>query len=149
MCCVLGHCHPELVETMCSVYKTLDHLASCMLSRPVVDLATRLTSVLPAGLDKVVFYSTGSESNEAAIRLAKTYTGKFEVVALANSWHGMTGQSLAAQYIVGRKGVGKSVLIHPAGCRFATSRTDFSRRSDDARTVHVATAKCVSVHLQT
>lgn len=110
MCCILGHSHPELVETMCSTYQSFDHLASCMLSPPVVALATRLTSILPAGLDKVVFYSTGSESNEAAIRLAKSYTGRFEVVALAQSWHGMTGQSLAAQYMVGRKGVGKTFV---------------------------------------
>jgi 4-aminobutyrate aminotransferase-like enzyme len=134
---------------MCTVYKTLDHLASCMLSPPVIDLAARLTSVLPAGLDKVVFYSTGSESNEAAIRLAKTYTGKFEVVALAKSWHGMTGQSLAAQYIVGRKGVGRSSYScrKQQGCY--TAADSFLQRSDHAWTVHVATAECVSIGVQT
>lgn len=77
-----------------------------MASPPVIDLAEMLTSLLPPGLDKAMFFSTGSESNEAAIRLAKMHTGKFEIVALAQSWHGMTCQTQAAQYFDGRKGCG-------------------------------------------
>ncbi|KAI7531094.1 hypothetical protein KC331_g14313 [Hortaea werneckii] len=60
-----------------------------MLSPPVIRAAQRLTSLTPPGLDKTFFLSTGAESNEAAIRLAKFYTGKFEIVGLAGSWHGM------------------------------------------------------------
>jgi 4-aminobutyrate aminotransferase-like enzyme len=57
-------------------------------------------------LDKAFFLSTGGESNEAAIRLAKFYTGKFEIVGLASSWHGMTGNAIGAQYHTGRAGYG-------------------------------------------
>ncbi len=87
MCSVLGHCHAEIVEAIRSASETLDHLSSCMLSKPVISLAERLTSVLPPGLDKAMFFGTGSESNEAAVRLAKLYTGKFEVVAIVMAWH--------------------------------------------------------------
>ncbi|SMQ55987.1 unnamed protein product [Zymoseptoria tritici ST99CH_3D7] len=80
-----------------------------MLAPPVVELAKRLTDALPSGLDKAVFFSTGSESNEAAIRLAKLYTGKFEVVALGQSWHGMSAEAQAAQYQGGRRGYGPSI----------------------------------------
>lgn len=83
-----------------------------MLAPPVVELAKRLTDALPSGLDKAVFFSTGSESNEAAIRLAKLYTGKFEVVALGQSWHGMSAEAQAAQYQGGRRGYGKRLLNH-------------------------------------
>lgn len=47
--------------------------------------------MLPSrGLEKMMFLSTGGESNEAAIKMAKLYTGKYEIVALGGSWHGMT-----------------------------------------------------------
>jgi len=77
-----------------------------MISPPVIRLAQRLISNLPAGLDRAFFLSTGSESNEAAIRLAKIYTGKFEIVGLGQSWHGMTCGAQGAQYQAGRRGQG-------------------------------------------
>ena len=80
MSCLLGHGHPEVVETVRSHAAHLDHLHSGMMSPPVAALATELTNELPTGLDKAVFLSTGGESNDCAIRLAKTYTGKFEIV---------------------------------------------------------------------
>ena len=64
----------------------------------MISLAKRLTSALPSGLDKAFFLSTGGESNEAAIKMAKVFTGKFEIVGLGASWHGMTAQALGTQY---------------------------------------------------
>lgn len=65
-----------------------------------------MTRILPKGLDKAMFLSTGGEANEDAIKLTKTCTGKFEVVALAMSWHGMKGASNATTYQSGRQGEG-------------------------------------------
>lgn len=106
MSCLIGHGHPEVVRTIADHAANLDHLFSGMLSPPVLKLAERLTSVLPEGLDKAFFLSTGGESNEAAIKMAKIYTGKFEVVGLGASWHGVTAQALGTQYHFGRKGQG-------------------------------------------
>lgn len=106
MCSVLGHGHPELVDIINSHAANLDHISSCMVSPPVIKLASRLTSALPPGLDRAFFLSTGAESNEAAIKLAKRYTGKFEVVGLGESWHGMTPIAQGVQYQAGRKGCG-------------------------------------------
>ncbi len=50
--------------------------------------------------------STGGEANEAAIKMAKLATGKYEVVGFAQSWHGMTGGASSATYSAGRKGYG-------------------------------------------
>jgi len=85
---------------------TLDHLFSGMLSRPVVDLARRLAESLPDQLDKVLLLTTGAESNEAAIRMAKLVTGRHEIVSFARSWHGMTQAAANATYSAGRKGYG-------------------------------------------
>ena len=82
MSCLIGHGHPEVVEVIQSHAANLDHVFSGIVTPPVISLAKRLTAALPAGLDRAFFLSTGGESNEAAIRLAKTYTGKFEVVGL-------------------------------------------------------------------
>ncbi|KAK3389862.1 2,2-dialkylglycine decarboxylase [Podospora didyma] len=106
MSCLLGHGHPEIVAVIASHAAHLDHLFSGMISPPVVSLASRLCNLLPAGLDKAFFLSTGGESNEAAIKMAKVYTGRFEIVGVGGSWHGVTASALSAQYHFGRRGQG-------------------------------------------
>lgn len=106
MSCLLGHGHPEIVQVISDHASSLDHLFSGMVSPPVIHLGERLCNLLPAGLDKAFFLSTGGESNEAAIKMAKVYTGKFEIVGLGASWHGVTAQALGAQYHFGRRGQG-------------------------------------------
>lgn len=112
MACLLGHGHPEVSETISTHAKNLDHLLSSHRSPPLINLAYNLTEILPDGLDKVMFLSTGSESCEAAIKLAKIFTGRYEIVGLGSSWHGMTGASAAAQYHAGRRGHGPTVGLH-------------------------------------
>ncbi|MFI1732177.1 aspartate aminotransferase family protein [Streptomyces acidicola] len=106
MSAILGHSHPEIVATVQRQVATLDHLFSGMLSRPVVDLARRLADTLPAPLEKALLLTTGAESNEAAIRMAKLVTGRHEIVSFARSWHGMTQAAASATYSAGRKGYG-------------------------------------------
>jgi 2,2-dialkylglycine decarboxylase (pyruvate) len=106
MSAILGHCHPAIVATVQRQVACLDHLFSGMLSGPVVDLARRLAESLPAPLSKVLLLTTGAESNEAAIRMAKLVTGRHEIVAFARSWHGMTHAAAAATYSAGHRGYG-------------------------------------------
>ena len=105
MSAILGHSHPEIVATVRDTVGRLDHLFSSMLSAPVVDLAEALARLVP-DLPKVMLLSTGGEANEAAIRLAKLVTGKWEIVGFTQSWHGMTGGAAAATYKAGRRGAG-------------------------------------------
>lgn len=65
---------------------TLDHLLSNFVSQPVAELADYLTSLMPAPLDKTFFLNTGSETNEAAIKIAKCATGKFEIIGFSASY---------------------------------------------------------------
>ncbi|KAK6544351.1 hypothetical protein TWF694_001052 [Orbilia ellipsospora] len=130
MSCLLGHGNPEIVDVISHHAAKLDHLFSGMLSPPVINLGKRLTGLTPKGLDKAIFLSTGGESNEFAIRIAKYYTGKFEIVGLSASWHGVTGAAIGAQYHSGRAGYGpvmpgnfalpapnayRSIFRHPDG----------------------------------
>lgn len=127
MSAILGHSHPEIVSTVRAQVGRLDHLFSGMLSRPVVDLARRLAESLPAPLDRVLLLSTGAESNEAAVRMAKLVTGRHEIVSFAGSWHGMTHGAAAATYSSGRKGYGP---VSPGNLVLPTPnpyRPDFTR----------------------
>lgn len=110
MSAVLGHSHPEVAEVIAQSARELTHLFSGMLSRPVVDLATRLADIAPAGLDRSLLLSTGAEANEAAIRMAKLVTGKYEVVSFARSWHGMTGAAASSTYCAARAGYGPAAV---------------------------------------
>ena len=105
MSAVLGHSHPDIIATVNRQMGQVAHLFSGMLTRPVVELAERLAALAP-GLDRVQLLTTGAESNEAALRMAKLVTGKHEVVAFAQSWHGMTGAAASATYSAGRSGYG-------------------------------------------
>ena len=110
MSAVLGHSHPDVVATVQRGIATLDHLYSGMVSRPVVELAERLAASLPDPLEKVLLLSTGAESNEAALRMAKLVTGRHEVVSFARSWHGMTHAAASATYSSGRKAYGPATV---------------------------------------
>ncbi len=106
MCAILGHSHPRIVAAMEKAMGEVAHLFSAMLSPPVVELCKALSDLLPPGLDKVMLLSTGGESNEAALRMAKLHTGGFEVGGFAASWHGMTAAASSSTYSAGHKGYG-------------------------------------------
>jgi 2,2-dialkylglycine decarboxylase (pyruvate) len=109
MSAILGHSHPAIVEVVCDMVGRLDHLFSGMLSRPVIDLAEVLASLAP-GLERVLLLTTGAESNEAALRMARLVTRGWEVVGFSQSWHGMTGGAASATYSAGRRGYGPAAV---------------------------------------
>jgi len=106
MCATLGHNHPRIVEAIHQACEGALHLFSGMLSPPVVALSQRLTKLLPPHLSRALFLNTGAESNEAALKMAKLHTGKFEVVGFTGSWHGMTSGAQSVNYVAGRQGYG-------------------------------------------
>ncbi len=139
MSAILGHCHPEIAAVVTEMIGRLDHLFSGMLSRPVIDLAETLGTLSPS-LSKVILLTTGAEANEAALRLAKSASGRYEVVGFAQSWHGMTGAAASATYSAGRAGhgpanVGNMAIMAPNAYRprFRTpdGRLDWRAELDD------------------
>ena len=106
MSAILGHAHPEIVATVTDAVARLDHLHSSFLSDVVIDFANALSGLLPESLSKVLPLSTGGESNEAAFRMARLATGRYEIVAFDRSWHGVTGGVSAATFNGARRGYG-------------------------------------------
>jgi 2,2-dialkylglycine decarboxylase (pyruvate) len=109
MCSVFGHNHPQVIAAMQRAGNDAIHLLSTILSPPVIELCEALADLLDEGLDKIILLNTGSESNECALRMAKLYTGGFEVVGFTGSWHGMTAGSQANTYSSTRRGYGPVV----------------------------------------
>ena len=109
MCATVGHSHPNIVAAIKKSCDTALHLFSGMIPRSVVQLADKLAKIVPRPLRKSLLLSTGSESNEAAIKMAKLYTGGFEVIGLGGSWHGVTGNAGAVSYASDRKGYGPAM----------------------------------------
>ena len=93
MAMVAGHSHPVVLNRIREQIELLMQNSIRVLNIPRVLLAKKLSEIVPDPLAKSFFLSTGSESVEAALRLAKKYTGRFEVVALLRGYHGRTAGS--------------------------------------------------------
>ncbi|MEN3280575.1 MAG: hypothetical protein V7607_1715 [Solirubrobacteraceae bacterium] len=106
ICATVGHSHPAILAAIKEAGAKMIHANDFMLCDDAIALAERLAAVLPATLSKFVFKSTGSESNEAAIYMAKIHTGGYEVVAPQRSFHGMTSAPRGATYSYGHRGHG-------------------------------------------
>jgi 4-aminobutyrate aminotransferase len=105
----VGHSHPYQVK---AIQKQAERLMNCY-SFPTperVTLSKRLVATLPANLDNVFLLSTGSEATEAAIRVAKRYSNKFEVLSFYGAFHGRTyGAMSVAGNMNTRRGFGPPV----------------------------------------
>jgi 2,2-dialkylglycine decarboxylase (pyruvate) len=106
MSAILGHAHPEIVSAVSAAVASMSHLYSGMLSAPVLLAADRLARTLPPPLAKTLLLATGAEANEAAIKMAKLCTGRYEIVSFDRSWHGMTQGAASATFSAGRRGYG-------------------------------------------
>ena len=85
----VGHCHPHLVKAVQEAATKLLNNYECPSEYRIV-AAERLAAVLPRPVDRCFFLSTGSEATEAAMRVVKRYTGKFEIVGFYGGFHGRT-----------------------------------------------------------
>jgi len=109
ICSTVGHNHPRIGAAIRASLDDVVHLNSWMLSEPVLALGERLARLTPDPLDRVMLLNTGSEANEVAVKLAKLATGRFEVVGLARSFHGLLAGSGSITYSMGHTGYGPLV----------------------------------------
>jgi len=87
--CSLGHSHPKYVKVLSKQLE--ESFVGSFTSERRLELLKLIASLTPNGLDKVQLYSGGAEAVEAAIRLAKAYTKKFEIISFWGGFHGKTG----------------------------------------------------------
>ncbi|MBI5209508.1 MAG: aspartate aminotransferase family protein [Elusimicrobia bacterium] len=85
----LGYSHPEYVRVLTEQLSRIT--VGSFTSARRAEFVSRLAKVTPPGLDRAMLYSSGAEAVEAALRLAKSRTGKFEVIGFWGGFHGKTG----------------------------------------------------------
>jgi alanine-glyoxylate transaminase / (R)-3-amino-2-methylpropionate-pyruvate transaminase len=83
-----GHCHPKVTAAIRDQVDTLQHATTIYLHPGMPEFARKLASKMPKGLDVTYFVNSGSEANDLAIQIARTYTGNSDVIALRNAYHG-------------------------------------------------------------
>lgn len=93
----LGHCHPAIVKAIQEQTAKYAHtmVYGEYIQSPQVQLATILTDLLPEKLNSVYFTNSGAEATEGAMKLAKRYTGRTEIISCYNSYHGSTQGALS------------------------------------------------------
>ncbi|MGI9539119.1 MAG: aspartate aminotransferase family protein [Miltoncostaeaceae bacterium] len=94
--CNLGHSHPAVIAAVLHQMEQVIHLGGVCGHQPMYDLADRLAGITPASIERFLFSTTGSEANEAALRVARAATGRAGVVCFRGSFHGRTQGALAA-----------------------------------------------------
>ncbi len=85
----VGHCHPRVVRAV-SDQLALLNTNTRYLQEQLTNYAEQLTALLPASLSVCFFTASGSEANELALRLARTYTGQRDLIVMDSAYHGHT-----------------------------------------------------------
>ncbi len=93
----VGHCHPKVVE---AIHQQVDQYLHVMvygeyIQSPQTLLAKALVDTLPPGLDNVYLVNSGSEAIEGAMKLAKRYTNRRNLISCTNAYHGSTQGALS------------------------------------------------------
>ncbi|MCX5788017.1 MAG: aminotransferase class III-fold pyridoxal phosphate-dependent enzyme [Elusimicrobia bacterium] len=96
MCSSLGHKNKAVVEAIAEQARTLAYIGPGFATTARAELTKLLLEVLPKGLTKFFFTTSGTEANEAAFKIARLYTGKHKIIARYKSYHGSTAGSIAA-----------------------------------------------------
>ncbi len=94
----LGHCHPAFVTALTEQAGRLDHVSNYFVTRPQLDLAEKLLELAGAEQGAVFFSNSGTEANEAALKLARLHgkeTGKSRILAFKGAFHGRTFGALS------------------------------------------------------
>ena len=96
MCVNLGHKNARVVESIAQQAKDLAYVSPGFTTESRARLSAKLLEVLPQGMEKFFFSTSGTEANEAAFKIARMYTGKNKIISRYRSYHGSTAGSMAA-----------------------------------------------------
>lgn len=99
-----GHCHPTMVQAVQNQVEKLIHCCSYVYhNTSATDLAVKLAEITPPSLQKTFFGNSGAEAVECALKLARKFTKKHELIGLECSFHGRTIGTLSVTGQAGRR----------------------------------------------
>src|SRR3989338_2867951 len=85
-----GHCNPEIAKAIQAQSKKLMFYSNIAYNDARAKASELVIKVSPRGMTKVFFCNSGAEANEAALKMARKFTGKEEIISMKNSFHGRT-----------------------------------------------------------
>ena len=91
----LGHCHPALVGAVQEQAARLGHVSTLYVNDRQVEAARALAEIAPGGLNRTFFLNSGAEAIETALQAARLHTGRTEVIALRQAYHGRTSSAIS------------------------------------------------------
>ncbi len=95
VCSNIGHGHPRMIDAIKKQAEKFSYAAPSMATDVRAEMGELLSRYTPKGLNKFVFTTSGAETNEIAVRIARTYTERWKIVSRYRSYHGgtyLTGQ---------------------------------------------------------
>ena len=95
---VVGHCHPKVVKAIKDQAETLLACHNSIYTEARSQFLKKLMAITPTGLKRAFLSNSGAESVEAALKIARKYTGKPEFVAFVGAFHGKTMGALSATW---------------------------------------------------
>ena len=95
---IVGHCNPDVVEAVKGQAEKLITCHGSFYNDARADFLEKLASVTPKGLEKAVLTNSGTETVEAAMKLARRYTGRKRFVSMKGAFHGKTMGALSATW---------------------------------------------------
>ena len=108
-----GHSHPNVVNAIKGQLDNFVHYTTAyMYNELQVELAKRLVEITPGNFEKRVFFGmTGSDANDGAIKLARAYTGRKNIISFIKAYHGTTfgALSLSAISLNMRRSIGPTL----------------------------------------
>ena len=94
-----GHCHPHIVKALQKQAEQLLFYSNLVYSETRARAAEKLVSVAPAQLSKAFFCNSGTEANENAMRMARMFTGRENIVTFSGGFHGRTADAISATFL--------------------------------------------------
>jgi taurine---2-oxoglutarate transaminase len=99
----LGHSNRAVQEAIARQARELPYAAPGFATRPRAELSESLREILPDGVDQLFFSTSGTEANEAALKIARVAKGRTKVVSRYRSYHGATAASISVTGDVRRR----------------------------------------------
>ncbi len=118
MCMNLGHKNQAVIDSIAKQAQDLAYILPGYTTTARAELSKLLLEVLPKGLNKFFFTTSGTDANEAAFKIARMYTGKTKIIARYRSYHGSTAGSIAAtgdprRWAMEPRGKGPGIIFGP------------------------------------
>jgi len=96
--CIVGYCHPRVVQAIKDQSEKLTSCHGFMYNDSRSELLQKITRIVPKSLQRVFLSNSGAEAVECALKLARKFTGKKEIIAMMGAYHGKTFGALSATW---------------------------------------------------